>query len=124
MKPDRGRVAGMLLLLFCLAMIGSLLALTGLRQFFIEPLATTSSNVIWFLLQVTPLLVVIPGMLRFNYRSAFLAIVVASLYFIHGVMLAVSEEMRTLGLWEVGFALLLILAATYLVRGIRAAGGD
>jgi len=43
---------------------------------------------------------------------------------VHGVLLAVGEPMRTLGLWEGGFALLLILGSTYLVRGIRAAGGD
>lgn len=113
-----------LLLLFSLMMIGCLFALTGLRQFFIEPLATTTSNVIWFVLQVAPLLAVIPGMLRFNYRSCFLAILVSALYFIHGVLLAVGETLRTLALWEVGFALLLILGATYLLRGIRAAGGD
>jgi len=124
MNRPSSRATGQLLLFFCLGMIGSLFALTGLRQFFVEPLATTTSNVIWFLLQVSPLLAVIPGMLRYNYRACFLAILVAALYFVHGVLLAVGEPMRTLGLWEVGFALLLILGSTYLVRGIRAAGGD
>ena len=30
--------------------IGSLFALTGLRQFFVEPLASTGSNLIWFVI--------------------------------------------------------------------------
>ena len=119
-----GRAAGQLVLFFCLLMIGSLLALTGLRQFFIEPLASTHTNAIWFVIQVLPLLLIIPGLLRMNYRSAFFTITVASLYFVHGVLLAVDEPLRSLGFWEVGFSLLLILAATYLLRGLRNAGAD
>jgi len=115
-------VAAQLLLFFAVLMIGSLLALTGLRQFFIEPLASTHTNAIWFFIQVLPLLLIIPGMLRLHYRSCFFAILVGSLYFIHGVLLAVDEALRTLGFWEVGFSLLLILAATYLLRGLRSAG--
>lgn len=116
------RPVGQLLLFFSLLLIGSLFALTGLRQFFIEPLASTLSNAIWFVIQILPLLVIIPGLLRMHYRSCFFAILVGSLYFIHGVLLAVGEPLRTLGLWEVGFSLLLILVATYLLRGLRSAG--
>lgn len=116
--------AGQLLLFFSLVMLGSLIALTGLRQFFIEPLATTQSNIIWFLIQVLPLLAVVPGMLRMHYRSCFFAVLAASLYLIHGVLLAAVPETQVLGLTEVGFSLALIFCATYLVRGIRAAGGS
>jgi uncharacterized membrane protein len=116
------RPVGQLLLFFSLLLIGSLFALTGLRQFFIEPLASTLSNAIWFVIQILPLLVIIPGLLRMHYRSCFFAILAGSLYFIHGVLLAVGEPLRTLGLWEVGFSLLLILVATYLLRGLRSAG--
>lgn len=117
----RKPAGGQLLLFACLLLMGSLLALTGLRQFFIEPLATTRSNIIWFVIQVAPLVVIIPGLLRMHYRSAFYAILVASLYFIHGVLLAVGESLRLLGFTEVGISLALILTATYLLRGLRAA---
>ena len=46
--------------------------MTGLRQFFIEPLATPSSNGIWFLIQVLPLLLPMPGALRGELRSMFM----------------------------------------------------
>ena len=107
------------LLFICMVMIGSLLALTGLRQLFIDPLPSTGSNMVWFAIQILPLLVIIPGMLRLHYRSCFYTIIVALLYFIHGVLLAVGESLRQLGYVEVGCSLLLILAATYLLRGLR-----
>ncbi len=117
----RGRAAGQLLLFVCLLLIGSLFALTGMRQFFVEPLASTQSNIIWFVIQVAPLLVIIPGLLRMHYRSAFYTILVASLYFVHGVLLAVDEAHRLLAFTEVGISLALVLAATYLLRGLRVA---
>jgi uncharacterized membrane protein len=110
-----------MLLFVCMLLMGSLLALTGMRQFFIQPLASTQSNIIWFAVQVAPLLVIVPGLLRLHYRSAFFAILVASLYFIHGVLLAVDASTRALGFTEVGISLALVLTATYLLRGLRAA---
>jgi len=100
----------------CLLCAGSLFALTGLRQFFIEPLATGSSNLIWFLIQVLPILLVVPGMLRLKARSYLLAALAAMLYFSHGVLLSVSPERQILGFWEVGFALTMVLSATFAVR--------
>lgn len=104
------------LMFICLLMLGSLFALTGLRQFFVEPLASRSSNIIWFLLQIAPLAAVLPGMLRLKYRSYFLGILFVSLYFVHGVLLSSAGNLRTLGLWEVAFSLLFIFAATYVVK--------
>ena len=101
--------------------IGSLFALTGLRQFFVEPLASTGSNLIWFVIQVLPLLLVLPGVLRLSPRSYLFAILAAMLYFCHGVLQAVSIEDRTLGLWEVGFSLGLVLTASFALRHIRMA---
>jgi uncharacterized membrane protein len=109
-----------LLLFGSLLLLGSLFALTGLRQFVLEPLESTQSNVIWFLIQVLPLVAVLPGMLRLQARAYFLAVLVASLYFVHGILLMVGEALRTLGIWETGFSLTLILAATYMVRLLRA----
>jgi uncharacterized membrane protein len=109
------------LTLFC---IGSLFGLTGLRQFFVEPLASSSSNLIWFGIQVLPLLLVLPGVLRLTPRSYLLAILAAMLYFCHGVLQAVSVEDRLLGLWEVGFSLALVLTASFALRHLRMAAAE
>ena len=98
---------------------GSLFALTGLRQFFVEPLANPLPNTLWFLIQVTPLLLVLPGVLAMKARSFLLASLAAMLYFCHGVLLTVAEEDQALGFWEVGFALALVLVASFAVREIR-----
>ena len=104
--------------------IGSLFALTGLRQFFVEPLASSSSNLIWFGIQMLPLLLVLPGVLRLAPRSYLLAILAAMLYFCHGVLQAVAEEDRVLGLWEVGFSLALVLSGSFALRHLRMASAD
>ena len=105
----------------CLLWIGSLFALTGLRQFFVEPLASTTSNLIWFTIQVLPLLLVLPGILTLKPRTYLLATLVAMLYFCHGVLQAVSVEDRLLGLWEVGFSLALVLTGAFGLRHLRMA---
>lgn len=110
--------------LLTLLALGSIFALTGLRQFFVEPLASSSSNLIWFGIQVLPLLLVLPGLLRLAPRSYLLAILAAMLYFCHGVLQAVSAEDRLLGLWEVGFSLALILTASFALRHLRMAAAD
>jgi uncharacterized membrane protein len=109
------------LTLFC---IGSLFALTGLRQFFVEPLASANTNLIWFGIQVLPLLLVLPGVLRLTPRSYLFAILAAMLYFCHGVLQAVSLEDRLIGLWEVGFSLALVLTASFALRHLRMAAAD
>ena len=108
----------------CLLWIGSLFALTGLRQFFVEPLASSSSNLIWFAIQVLPLLLILPGVLRLIPRSFLLASLAAMLYFCHGVLQAVAPEDRVLGLWEVGFSLALVLTASFTVRHLRMAEAE
>jgi len=105
----------------CLFCLGSLFALTGLKQFFIEPLASAPSNLLWFLVQVLPLLAVTPGVLRLKARSFLLAVLAAMLYFSHGVMEATTADMRLYGLWEVGFAMGLVLTASFALRHLRLA---
>lgn len=95
---------------------GSLFALTGLRQYFVEPLDDPWSNSAWFLLQVAPLLLVLPGVLRASRRGFFYAILAASLYFIHGTMEAATADQRLLALWETGFAVALITVASLAMR--------
>jgi len=110
--------------LLCLFCLGSLFALTGLKQFFIEPLASPLPNLLWFLVQVFPLLAVTPGVLRLRARSCLLAALAAMLYFSHGVMVAITPDMRTYGLWEVGFAMGLVLSASFVVRHLRLASAE
>ena len=108
----------------CLLTIGSLFALTGLRQFFMEPLANPLPNGIWFFIQVLPLLAVLPGILRQSARSYLLAALAAMLYFCHGVLVTVTAGMRTFGFWEVGFSLALVLFASFAVRHLRTASAE
>ncbi|NIP16581.1 MAG: DUF2069 domain-containing protein [Pseudomonadales bacterium] len=102
--------------LACLLLIGSLFAINGLRQFFVEPLNTPHVNLIWFLIQVLPLLAVLPGTLKNRYRSYVFAALVSTLYFIHGVLLAATADLRAFGVWEAGFAVSLLVAASYAAR--------
>ena len=106
-----------------LVIIGSLFALTGLRQLVFEPLAGTGPNIVWLIIQVLPLLAVVPGVLTKHINSYFFTIVVAMMYFVHGVMVAATEPLRWLGLIEVVFSLALVTVATYLLRRLRAEGG-
>jgi uncharacterized membrane protein len=103
----------------CLISIGSLFALTGLRQFFVDPLANPVPNLIWFIIQVLPLLLVLPGVLKLRPRSYLLGALGAMLYFSHGVLLTVSPEHLAMGLWEVGIALALVVSATLVLRALK-----
>lgn len=105
--------------LLALLLIGSLFALTGLRQFFVQPLATPLANVSWFVIQVAPLLAILPGVLRATGRGFFYAILAAMLYFIHGVMEAATPELRALALWEIGFATGLVAVGAYAMRRLN-----
>lgn len=106
-------------LFLALVLIGSLFSLTGLRQFFIEPLAGVPSNIVWFVIQVLPLLIILPGLLAMSTRSAFYTILVAMLYFIHGVLLMATEPLRWLGATEVAISCALVAVATWLLRRCR-----
>ncbi|MEZ5558904.1 MAG: DUF2069 domain-containing protein [Pseudomonadales bacterium] len=108
----------------CLLLMGSLFAVTGLRQFFVDPLANPLSNTLWFAVQVLPLVAVLPGLLRLRVNGFFFATLAASLYFIHGVMAAATPDLRALGLWETGFASALFATASFAIRRLRQASGD
>jgi uncharacterized membrane protein len=98
---------------------GSLLAVTGLRQFFIEPLGTSSSNSVWFLIQVLPLLLPLPGALRGQLRSMFLLCLVSSLYFIHAVLVINDEPLFLIASAELLFSLSLAVCTAVFVRKRR-----
>lgn len=107
----------------CLLMIGSLFSITGLRQFFVQPLESPSWNALWFGLQVLPLILVLPGVLRGTFRGYLWACFAASLYFIHGTLQAVNPDLRAMGLWEVAFAVALIGSASLAIRRLPRASG-
>jgi uncharacterized membrane protein len=100
----------------CLLWIGSLFAATGLRQGFVEPLESGVSNAVWFVIQVLPLLLVLPGVLRASHRGFFYAVLAATLYFVHGTMEAVTADQRALAFWEVGFSVALVATASLAMR--------
>ncbi len=102
---------------------GSIFALLGLQQFFIDPLsagAASVANITWFALQVAPLLIPLIGTLRRNIRATFVLCLASLLYFAHGVVVAYVGQHRLIGVLEIVFALTLCLATTMLVRALAA----
>jgi uncharacterized membrane protein len=106
-------------LFLSLMMVGSLFAMTGLRQFFIEPLDDAGANAAWFIIQLLPLLLPLPGFIRSNLRPVFFMCMSSTLYFIHGVLVVFDPEMQLFGIFEIVFALGLCATTAILVRKIR-----
>lgn len=102
-----------------LVMVGSIVAVNGLRQFFIDPLGDPTSNFIWFLLQMLPLLLPLPGVLGAKLRSTFALCMVSMLYFIHGIVYVFDPRLQLLSVMEIVFSLALCVTTTILVRRIR-----
>ena len=103
----------------CLVMIGSQFSLACLNELVLQPQRPVSW--VWLALQVIPLIAVIPGILRAHLNSTFLTILIAQLFFIHGVVVAFEPEDRVFGIIEAVTALGLTAAASLLVRKIREA---
>ena len=114
----RGRVRGYLFLIF--VCMGSLFALIGLKQFFMQPIDNALTNSVWFGVQVLPLLVLIPGLLgsgsEIRRKPFFFTSLVGMLYFVHGVWSVANPAVRTWGLWETAFALGLIALGSLATR--------
>ena len=104
--------------------MGSLISLTGLRQIFIQPLPDTWLNLIWFVIQILPLLLLLPGLMSGSLRSTFLLCLASLLYFIHGVMACFDPAIRILGAVEIVFSLALCATTAFLVRRMREAGAE
>ena len=100
-------------------MVGSLLGVTGLRQFFIDPLPTTALNTIWFFVQALPLLLCLPSALRGQLKGMFFLCLVSTLYFIHGVLNVFDPTMFYWGAAEIFFALALCGITALYVRKLR-----
>lgn len=108
----RAKASQTLRLLIIFILIGSLLAITGLRQFMLDPINKLELDGMWFLLQIAPLLVILPGLLS-GTRKGFMYCALASLfYLVHGVMLSTNPELQRMGILEAGLALVLATVAT------------
>jgi len=106
-------------LFLSLVCVGSLFAVTGMRQFFIEPLANASSNGIWFLIQVLPLLLALPGALKSELSSMFMLCLISCLYFIHAVLVISDDRLFLAATVELLFALGLGISSAVFVRKRR-----
>ena len=61
-------------------------------------------------------LTTLPGLLRCSARGFFFGILAAMLYFIHGVMEAATADLRSLALWETGFAVAMVMTCSMAMR--------
>ncbi len=106
-------------LFLILVMAGSLLAVNGLRQFFIEPLPTGWINFLWFAIQIAPLLAALPGAMRGHVRGMFVLCIVSTLYFIHGVLIVFDPALFIVATCELFFSLSLCGLCALYVRKLR-----
>ena len=94
-----------------------------MRQFFLQPLGDGGANLVWFVLQVLPLLLPLIGVIRGGLRSTFFLCMASTLYFIHGVLIAFDAGYRLLGASEITFALVLCAATAMMIRRMRETSG-
>ena len=100
-------------------MIGSLIGVTGMRQFFVEPLPDPSVNAIWFVLQILPLLLCLPAAMRGQLKGMFFLCLVSTLYFIHGVLIVFDPALFYWAVAELFFSLALCGITALFVRKRR-----
>ena len=100
-------------------MIRSLIGVTGMRQFFVEPLPDPSVNAIWFVLQILPLLLCLPAAMRGQLKGMFFLCLVSTLYFIHGVLIVFDPALFYWAVAELFFSLALCGITALFVRKLR-----
>lgn len=104
-----------------LTMMGCLLAFTAWRQFIVDPIPSAGSNMVWFGLQIAPLLLVLPGVVKRQANALFFATVVSFLYFIHGTLHVVEVATRASGSVEILLALAFFVALCMVMQKQKAA---
>ena len=104
-----------MLSLICL---GSIFSVLALYRYFVDPLASLLASTAVLFLQVTPLLFLVFGVIYLRSRQIFFLAIISLLYFIHGIVQVVDPGSRAFGFAEVGFALLLCVSASYLVKNL------
>lgn len=118
---------GYLFLMF--AAIGSVFAVLGLKQLFVDPLpsgAFGAANLFWFALQAAPLLLLLPQLLgnRSGRRLAGgMAALAGMAYFCFGVWLSVGAH-SNLGLALVAGSLVIVAVGSLIARAAGAPAND
>lgn len=84
---------------------GSLFALLALQRFFADPLPGLGATIAVFVVQLAPLLLVLPLVLRSGARGPLWLCLVMLLYFVHGIWQWNTPHARLFGTLEVAFAL-------------------
>lgn len=112
LEARRAKASQTLRLIIIFILLGSLFAITGLRQFMLDPIQKPMLDGMWFVLQVAPLLIVLPGLLGGTRKGFMYCALVSLFYFVHGVMLSTNPELQRLGILEAGLALVLATVAT------------
>lgn len=118
-QARRAKASQTLRLLIIFILLGSLFAITGVRQFMLDPINKLHLDALWFLLQVAPLLALLPGVMGATRKGFMYCALVSLLYFVHGVMLSTSPELQRLGILEAGFALVLTTVASLAARAAQ-----
>lgn len=99
--------------------LGSLIALTGLKQFLLAPVTDPLPNTLWFIAQILPLLAPLPGLMSGSIRATFVLCMASLLYFMHGVVVCFEPGMVLYGSSEIVFSLGLCATTAILVRRLR-----
>lgn len=119
-NSQRQRASQTIRLLLIFVLLGSLFAITGLRQFFLDPIDSNTINTFWFALQVAPLLILLPNLLQGSRNSFVYCALVSLLYFVHGVMQSGDADLGRLGILEAGLALALSAVASLAAKTANA----
>ncbi len=101
--------------------LGSVIGLLGMRQLVLSTDGSMGQSVIWFIMQILPLLVTLPGLISSQVRATFILCLASLLYFIHGVLVAFEPGNLVFGLLIIGFSLGLCGSTAALVRAWREA---
>ena len=100
-------------------MMGSLIGVTGLRQFIVDPIPVASVNAIWFFLQILPLLLCLPSAMQGKLKGMFFLCLVSILYFVHGILIIFDPSLFYWAVAELFFALALCVITALYVRKLR-----
>ena len=96
--------------------LGSLFALLGLQRFFVEPLPSFAATLGVFVIQLAPLLITAPLVLRPGARGPLWVCLASILYFVHGIWQWIAPDLRIFGVLEVIFSLGLFVTALFLLK--------
>src|SRR3954466_9195116 len=96
--------------------VGSLFALLGLQRFFVAPLPSFAATLAVFIVELAPILIVTPMVLRGGARGPMWMCLVSILYFVHGVWQWSAPDMRLFGVLEVVFSVGVFVTALILAR--------